>query len=66
MRGEKWKLKSGMKKIVVIIIKQNEYIRKNAAILMARFAKAEPENEEYLRLLHGMDVLVSVSGHLKI
>ena len=36
------------------------------AILMARFAKAVPENEEYLRLLHGMDVLVSVSAHLKI
>ena len=45
---------------------KTELLRKNAAILMARFAKAEPENEEYLRLLHGMDVLVSVSGHLKI
>ena len=45
---------------------KTELLRKNAAILMARFAKAEPENEEYLRLLHGMDVLVSISGHLKI
>ena len=41
-------------------------ITKNAAILMARFAKAEKDNEEFLRSLHGMDVLVSVSAHLKI
>ena len=45
---------------------KTELLRKNAAILMARFAKAEPENEEFLRALHGMEVLVSVSGHLKI
>ena len=45
---------------------KTELLRKNAAILMARYAKAAPENEEYLRLLHGMDVLVSVSAHLKI
>ena len=45
---------------------KTELLRKNAAILMARFAKAAPENEEYLRALHGMEVLVSVSGHLKI
>ena len=45
---------------------KTELLRKNAAILMARYAKAAPENEEYLRALHGMDVLVSVSAHLKI
>ena len=45
---------------------KTELLRKNAAILMARYAKAAPENEEYLRALHGMDVLVSVSSHLKI
>jgi hypothetical protein len=45
---------------------KTELLRKNAAILMARFAKAEPENEQYLRSLHGMDVLLSVSGHIKI
>ena len=45
---------------------KTELLRKNAAILMARYAKATPENEEYLRALHGMDVLVSVSSHLKI
>ena len=45
---------------------KTELLRKNAAILMARYAKAAPENEEYLRSLHGMDVLVSVSSHLKI
>ena len=45
---------------------KTELIRKNAAILMARFAKAEKDNEEFLRSLHGMDVLVSVSAHLKI
>ena len=45
---------------------KTELLRKNAAILMARYAKAAPENEEYLRQLHGMEVLVSVSGHLKI
>ena len=45
---------------------KTELLRKNAAILMARYAKCAPENEEYLRLLHGMEVLVSVSGHLKI
>ena len=45
---------------------KTELLRKNAAILMARYAKAAPENEEYLRSLHGMDVLVSVSAHLKI
>ena len=45
---------------------KTELLRKNAAILMARYAKAAPENEEYLRSLHGMEVLVSVSGHLKI
>ena len=45
---------------------KTELLRKNAAILMARYAKAAPENEEYLRSLHGMEVLVSVSSHLKI
>ena len=45
---------------------KTELLRKNAAILMARYAKAAPENEEYLRALHGMEVLVSVSAHLKI
>ena len=45
---------------------KTELFRKNAAIIMVRFAKAEPENEEFLRALHGMEVLVSVSGHLKI
>ena len=45
---------------------KTELLRKNAAILMARYAKAAPENEEFLRQLHGMEVLVSVSGHLKI
>ena len=45
---------------------KTELLRKNAAILMARFAKAEPGNEDFLRELHGMDVLLSVSGHLKI
>ena len=45
---------------------KTELLRKNAAILMARYAKAAPENEEYLRALHGMEVLVSVSPHLKI
>ena len=48
------------------IFPKTELLRKNAAILMARFAKAEPENEQYLRSLHGMDVLLSVSGHIKI
>ena len=45
---------------------KTELLRKNAAILMARYAKAAPENEEFLRQLHGMEVLVSVSSHLKI
>lgn len=45
---------------------KTELLRKNAAILMARYAKAAPENEEFLRSLHGMEVLVSVSSHLKI
>ena len=33
---------------------------------MARFAKAEPENEQYLRSLHGIDFLLIVSGHMNI
>ena len=45
---------------------KTELLRKNAAVLMARYAKAAPGNEDYLRSLHGMDVLVSVSAHLKI
>ena len=45
---------------------KTELLRKNAAILMARYAKAAPGNEEYLRSLHGMEVLISVSSHLKI
>ena len=63
-------LSKEVKSIIPLVInickEKTELLRKNAAILMARYAKAFPENEEYLRLLHGMDVLVSVSGHLKI
>jgi len=45
---------------------KTELLRKNAAVLMARYAKAAPGNEDYLRSLHGMEVLVSVSAHLKV
>jgi hypothetical protein len=57
----------GVVPLAINICKEKtELLRKNAAILMARYAKAAPENEEYLRALHGMEVLVSVSSHLKI
>ena len=68
--GKYKELSKEVKGIIPLVInickEKTELLRKNAAILMARYAKAFPENEEYLRLLHGMDVLVSVSGHLKI
>jgi hypothetical protein len=59
-------VKSVIPLAINICKEKTELLRKNAAILMARYAKAAPENEEYLRALHGMEVLVSVSSHLKI
>ena len=68
--GKYKELSSEVKSVIPLAInickEKTELLRKNAAILMARYAKAAPENEEYLRLLHGMEVLVSVSSHLKI
>ena len=52
--------------VINICKEKTELLRKNAAILMASYAKVVKENEEYLRSLHGMEVLVSVSAHLKI
>ena len=68
--GKYQQMANEVKSIIPLAInickEKTELLRKNAAILMARFAKASPENEEVLRALHGMEVLVSVSGHLKI
>ena len=68
--GKYKELSKEVKSVIPLAInickEKTELLRKNAAILMARYAKAAPENEEYLRALHGMDVLVSVSAHLKI
>ena len=68
--GKYKELSNEVKSVIPLAInickEKTELLRKNAAILMARYAKAAPENEEYLRALHGMEVLVSVSSHLKI
>ena len=51
--------------IIVICKEKTELLRKNAAVLLAKFARSSPENEQYVRDLHGMEVLLSVSGYIK-
>lgn len=61
---------NNMKEIVELMIsickEKTDLVRKNAAILLARIAKSSTEMEDYVRSLHGMDVLVNVSKFLNI
>ena len=61
---------NNMKEIVELILlickEKTDLVRKNAAILLARIAKSSTEMEDYVRSLHGMDVLVNVSKFLNI
>ena len=51
--------------IIIICKEKTELLRKNAAVLLAKFARSSEENEQYVRDLHGMEVLLSVSGFIK-
>ena len=58
-------IKSFIPEIITICKEKTELLRKNAAVLLAKFARSSPENEQYVRDLHGMEVLLSVSGYIK-
>ena len=51
--------------IINICKEKTDLLRKNAAILLARIAKSNKEMEEFVRNLHGMDVLMSISSFVK-
>ena len=58
-------IKSFIPEIITICKEKTELLRKNAAVLLAKFARSSPQNEQYVRDLHGMEVLLSVSGYIK-
>jgi tetratricopeptide (TPR) repeat protein len=53
-------------KIIIIAKEKTDLYRKNAAILLARIAKSSQKMEDYVRELHGMDVLVNVAKFIDI
>ena len=59
-----------LKKIIQLIItickEKTELTRKNAAFLLAKIATSNEELKEYIRSLHGMDILMNISGHLNL
>jgi tetratricopeptide (TPR) repeat protein len=63
--GKDTNLAKEMKNIISLIISfakdKLDLPRKNSAILLAKIAKADNEMQEYVRSLHGMDVLLSVA-----
>ena len=60
------KCKNIVQCVIDICKEKTDLLRKNAAILLAKIAKSNKEMEEYVRNLHGMEVLVSISGFVKI
>ena len=52
--------------IIVICKEKRDLLRKNAAILLARIAKSSNEMEDFVRSLHGMEVLVNISKFIDI
>jgi len=51
--------------IINICKEKTDLLRKNAAILLAKIAKSNKEMEDFVRSLHGMDVLMSISSFVK-
>ena len=49
--------------VIEITKEKTDIIRKNAAILLAKLAK-HPKLTEYVRELHGIEVLMSLGGQL--
>jgi hypothetical protein len=55
-----------VKNIIDIAKEMTDVLRKNAAILLAKIAKSSDEMQNYVRELHGMDVLLNVAKFIKV
>jgi hypothetical protein len=60
------KSKGIVKFIIEIAKERTDLLRKNAAILLAKVAKSSDEMQNYVRELHGMDVLLNVAKFINI
>jgi hypothetical protein len=55
-----------VKNIILIAKEKMDLLRKNSAILLAKIAKSSTSMENYVRELHGMDVLLNVAKFLQV
>ena len=65
-KEESQNMKEIVELIIVICKEKRDLLRKNAAILLARIAKSSNEMEDFVRSLHGMEVLVNISKFIDI
>ena len=65
-KEEAQNMKEIVELIIVICKEKRDLLRKNAAILLARIAKSSNEMEDFVRSLHGMEVLVNISKFIDI
>jgi hypothetical protein len=63
-------LVEGLRPIIKIIIdiakESTDVLRKNAAILLAKIVKSSDTMQNYIRELHGMDILLNVAKFIKV
>ena len=55
-----------VKNLILIAKEKMDLLRKNSAILLAKIAKSSTSMENYVRELHGMDVLLNIAKFLQI
>ena len=60
------KVKEIIPSCITFLKERTDLLRTNSAKLLARFAKLDDNNLDFVRKLHGMEVLLSVAGGLGI
>jgi hypothetical protein len=55
-----------VKNLIQIAKEKTDLLRKNSSILLAKIAKSSQEMENFVRDLHGMDVLLNVAKFINI
>ncbi len=55
-----------VKDIIYIAKEKYDLLRKNSALLLAKIAKASEEMEQFVRNLHGIEVIMNIAKFIKL
>jgi hypothetical protein len=55
-----------VKDIIYIAKEKYDLLRKNSALLLAKIAKSSDEMEQFVRNLHGIEVIMNIAKFIKL